>query len=95
MVKKRRDIKVPAKISASELKKQNKKMSEDMKKFQQRQRNDFNLLFVLAINLYKIKPDHEIFTNNSFSEEFLEMIKKSAESSDKASKEDKEVKKII
>ena len=68
---KKKKIKIPEKISANQIKKNYKKIKDKNK-------NDFKILFLLAVNLYMIKPDHDIFINGTFNDDFIEIIKKSA-----------------
>ena len=79
MPKKRKKINVPEKISGHQVKKNYEKLLKDIVDMKKKERDNFGTFFLLAVNLYKAVPDHEIFNNNTFKPEFIEMIKKAAE----------------
>lgn len=89
---KKSKIKIPQKMSGHEISRRYKKLSDDFKKLVKRERDNFGVLFLLAVNLYKINPIHEIFNNNTFNEEFIEMIKKSVEEHEKSKNTPKDIK---
>ena len=80
MVKKNKLI-IPKKVSYHDIKRECEKLKKQVSEIRNKEKLNFDTLFVLAINLYKLAPDHEIFTNGTFTDEFFEMIKRAAEKS--------------
>ena len=80
LVKKNKLI-IPKKISYHDIKRECEKLKKQVSEIRNKEKLKFDTLFVLAINLYKLAPDHEMFTNGTFTDEFFEMIKRAAEKS--------------
>ena len=83
-------MKVAERPSEKEMHRRMKVAEERVVELKKKEANNFNLLFLLAVNLYNQAPEHEIFNNNTFTDQFIEMIKKSAKAQIKARKENTE-----
>jgi len=71
--------KIPEKLSRKEAIRENNLLRERIVGLSKARRHDFNLIFTLGIHLYKLQPDHVIFSDGSMNEEFVASIKKVAE----------------
>ena len=80
LVKKNKLI-IPKKVSYHDIKRECEKLKKQVFTINNKEKRNFDTLFVLAINLYKLAPDHEMFTNGTFTDEFFELLKKAAEKS--------------
>lgn len=83
MTKKTRLI-PPTKLSINQIRKQYKKLVEENKNIKNLRQKDFQLTLLLAINLYKLNPNHPLFeTDKFFNENFIKTVKDSVESMNK------------
>jgi hypothetical protein len=61
-------------LSGGEIRRKFIELANENPKLKQRAESQFQTLFLLAINLYMIQPKNPIFTNKTFTSDFLAMI---------------------
>ena len=88
---KKSSIKIPDKKSRRELIRQNNNFLGAIKSLHQKEVNTFNLMFLMAVKLYGANPNEEIFTNSTFTNDFLEKIKFAHEKKSEIVKKDEEI----
>jgi len=54
------------------------KLNDENMNLKKERGNLFNMLFGIAVKLYQVKPDDEIFVGDTFKPEFLAKIKEAA-----------------
>ncbi len=67
------------KISYRELNRKYKKLEGVVVEMRQRHQINFQALMLTAVKLYMLNPNEEIFTNGTFKDNIMELIKKEAE----------------
>ena len=65
-------------MSAREAIKKLQIVTENCKKIEEAKRSDYNILLILAVKLYIIRPDDEMFTGKMMKPEFVEFVKQRA-----------------
>jgi len=76
LAKKRNRVKIPEKRSLRDISKENQKFRNEIAGIRQREHNNFQTLFLLAIRLREISPEDDIFEMKAFQPQFLELVDK-------------------
>lgn len=89
--KKKFNSNIEPKIGGNQLRREYKKLKEEVELFRKQKGRDFQTMLTLSVHLYRLMPDHPVFNGELFNEEFLSVVKKQAEKKDKVIKKENNI----